>query len=223
MRRILAFVFAISLILPCSVARAEGGIAEGMASRAVRGVVDMVTGIVEVPMQIYKGYDKGVGLIKNKPLSKTVGTVLGFFRGFGHAAGRVVSGGTELFGFWAVSPESNKGVGIPFDAQYSWEYGSQYDVFKPTLAEGLKPIGRKLVHGVANGFAGIVELPGQTMKGASEGRVLTGLGKGFWFWWSRMVYGLGEVYGCLVPNHPDNPGYHFTGEWPWSDLSAQIK
>jgi len=221
MRRILALVFALSLALPCGMASA-GPIAEGMGQRAVRGAINLVTGIVEVPVQVYKGYDAGLSVIKNQPTSKVVGTILGFFKGLGHFAGREISGATELFGFWAVSPESNKGVGIPFDAEYAWEKGEAYSIFKPTLAEGVKPYGRKLVHGFANGLLGIVELPGQTMKGASEGNVVKGLGKGFWFWWSRMVYGMGNIYGCLTPNPVDNPGYHWTGEYPWSDLSDQL-
>lgn len=221
MRRVIALVFALSLALPCSIARAEG-IAQGMAHRAVRGAINLFTGIVEVPVQTYKGYDKGLSIIKNKPTSKVVGTVLGFFRGFGHFAGRTISGGTELFGFWAASPESNEGVGIPFDAEYAWQWGEQYSIFKPTLKEGVKPYGRKLVHGFANGLTGIAELPGQTIKGHREGNVVKGLGKGVWFWWSRTIYGMGNIYGCLTPNPVDNPGYHWTGKYPWSDLSAQL-
>lgn len=219
MRRVIALVFALSLALPCGIASA-GPIVEGMGQRAVRGVIDIVTGIVEVPVQIYKGYDTGISVIKNKPASKAVGTVLGFFKGFGHFAGREVSGFTELFGFWAASPASNQGVGIPFDAERSWEWGTAYSIFKPNLKEGVKPYGRKLVHGFANGLLGIVELPGQIVKGSKEGNVALGVGKGVWFWWSRMVYGMGNIYGCLVPNHVDNPGYHWTGEYPWSDLAA---
>ncbi|PIW63749.1 MAG: hypothetical protein COW12_09635 [Candidatus Omnitrophica bacterium CG12_big_fil_rev_8_21_14_0_65_45_16] len=217
MQKLIGAILALLLVAPPLYA-ATDNIPSGMVHKAVRGGVNMVTGVVEIPMQIYKGYDKGFGLIKNNVGSKTVGTILGFFRGIGHAAGRVGWGGLELVGFWMANPADNEGVGIPFDAEYPWQMGEQYDLFKPSLAEGVKPIGRKLLHGFSDGLLGIAELPGQTLKGAREGNVLAGLGKGFWFWWSREIYGFGSVYTCLVPNPPDNPGYPMNGTWAWSAL-----
>ena len=184
----------------------------------------MVTGIVELPMQVYKGYDKGFGPIKNKPCSKTVGTILGIFRGFGHAAGRTSWGALELFGFWTANAPDNDGVGVPLDAKYSWQMGEQYSLFKPSLAEGVQPIGRKLVRGLTNTFLGFTELLGQPLKGANEGRVVPGLAKGVWFWASRQFfYGFGNILTCLVPNPEDNPGYAFNGKWPWSALLGEAK
>ena len=215
MRKLNVLVIGIALMASPAYASTEN-VGEGMAAKAIRGAVNLVTGIVEVPMQVYKGYNKGFEPIKNKAGSKGVGTILGLFRGFGHAAGRESWGGLELFGFWTANRPDNKGIGIPFDAEYAWQMGEQYDVFKPSLAQGLKPIPTKLLHGLADAFLGIVELPAQTMKGAHEGNALKGLGKGAWFWLSREIYGFGNIYTCLVPNPPDNPGYPLTGEWPWS-------
>ena len=224
MKRILALslaVFVISIgVVPFSAQASTTNIAEGMGHKAVRGGINLVTGVVEIPMQTYKGYTNGLEPIKNKPTSKAVGTILGLFRGFGHSVGRFGWGGLELFGFWTANPESNEGVGVPFDAQYAWEWGTQYSIFKPSLAEGVKPIGRKLVRGVANGLGGILELPGQTIKGHRDGNTLRGLGKGFWFWQSRQWYGFTDIFTCLGANPADNPGYPFNGEYPWSALSA---
>ena len=217
MRRVTALILACLISAPGAYASTTN-IPEGMAAKAVRGAVNLVTGIVEVPMQIYKGYHQGFSLIKNEAGSKTVGTILGFFRGFSHAAGRTGWGATELFGFWSANHPDNEGVGIPFDAQYAWEMGTQYDLFKPSLAEGVKPMGRKLVRGVADAFTGIVEVPNQVKIGAADGHALKGLGKGFWFWWSREIYGFGSIYTCFAPNPGDNPGYPFSGEWAWSGL-----
>jgi len=205
MKKIVLVVLGIFLMTG-NVYASSGAVAEGMGQKAVRGAVNMITGIVEVPMQIYKGYDKGFAPIKNTAGSKTVGTILGFFRGFGHAAGRVTWGGVELLGFWTASRPDNKGIGIPFDAQYSWEMGEQYSLFKPSLAEGLKPIPVKFLYGVSDALLGIIELPAQTIKGVEEGNALKGIGKGFWYWWSREWYGLGSIYTALVPNTPDNLG-----------------
>ena len=211
------------LLLGVSFVRAESDdLVTGMKDKAVRGAVNAVTGIVEVPMQVYKGYNNGLSLIKNDVGSKAVGTILGFFRGLGHAGGRTSWGFLELFGFWTANAADNEGVGIPLDAEYAWEYGDQYSIFKPSLAEGTKPYVRKLVRGVTDGFTGIAELPGQTLCGISEGNVAGGLVRGVWYWWSREVYGFGSILTCLVPNPADNPGVAFSGEWPWSALTAGI-
>jgi len=198
-------------------------IKKGMVEKAKRGAIDLVTGIIELPMQIHKGYRKGFKPIKNEVGSKAVGTILGVLRGFGHAAGRIGWGAMELVGFWSANPADNDGVGIPLDAQYAWEEGTQYDLFHPSFGEGVKPIGRKLVRGVANTVLGIAELPGQILKGKKEGLPGEGILRGIWFWLSREVYGIGSIYTALVPNHPDNPGYAFNGEWPWSTLGDHTK
>jgi len=110
----------------------------GMKDKAVRGVVNLYSGIIELPVQIYKGYNNGFGPIQNEVGSKSIGTILGIFRGFGHAAGRTGWGALELFGFWTVNPEDNEGNGVPLDAEYAWEQGTQYNIFEPSLSEGIK-------------------------------------------------------------------------------------
>lgn len=194
----------------------------GMGNKLVRGLVNGITGIVEWPVQTVKGYNNGLSLIENEPTSKAVGTILGFFRGIGHAAGRTVYGGLEVATFWLPNPDSNEGVGVPLDADFAWEQGEQYSIFKPTLKEGLMPYPRKIVRGVANGFAGIAEVPGQIVKGASSGDALVGIPvgavKGVWFWFGRSANGYADAILFLVPNPPDQVGCGFDEEWPWDAL-----
>lgn len=202
------------------VAHAEtDSLGEGMKNKAIRGVVNGVTGIVELPVQTYKGFKNGVGFIKNKPASTAVGTILGFFRGGGHAFWRTAWGWMELVGFWTANAKDNDGVGIPLDAEYAWEWGEQYSIFKPSLKEGVKPYGRKLVRGLADGFLGIAELPGQIVKGNKDGEIGKGALRGVWYWWSRELYGFGGILTCLVPNPADNPGVALNTDWPWSGLT----
>ena len=137
-----------------------------MATKAVRGAINLVTGIVEFPVQIVKGYKKGFGPIENEVGSKTVGTILGFFRGISHSFGRMSWGGLELFGFWTANRVDNVGIGIPLDAEYAWETGEMCDIFDPSLTAGLKPIPVKLGHGLADGLLGILEVPGQANIGS---------------------------------------------------------
>jgi len=217
MRRLLILTLAI-LLLTTTAYAATDNVFEGMLSKAFRGAINLVTGVIEIPAQTIKGFSKGFEPIENEAASKTVGTVLGLFRGFGHAAGRMSWGAIELVGFWAANPEDNKGVGIPLDAEYAWEEGTQYSIFEPSLAEGLEPVGNKLGRGLANTFLGIMEVPGQTIEGGMDGNVLLGFGRGIWYWFSREVYGIGSIFSCIVPNPEDNPGYPLSHEWPWEPL-----
>jgi len=222
MKKIMILVMAVMFLLPTTAFASSDDVVDGMVHKAVRGAINLVTGIVEFPVQIIKGYDNGFEPVGNNAvLSKTAGTVVGVFRGVVHAVGRTGWGALELFGFWTVNPVNNDGVGIPLDAKYAWEKGEQYSIFSPNLQEGLAPIGRKLIRGIVNGLLGILELPGQTIKGAHDGNVAVGLGKGVWYWFSREVYGLGEIYSCLLPNPEDNLGVAFEETYPWQALIGE--
>ena len=201
-------------------------VATGMGKKFIRGVVNTVTGVIEIPAQTYKGYDKGVGFIKNEPTSKAVGTILGFLRGGGHAAGRVVHGAMETATFWAPNPPDNDGVGIPLDAEFVWEYGDQYSIFKPDLKEGLMPYSRKFLRGIGDVLLGAVEIPGQIVKGVDEEGLVYGLTggtlKGLWFSAGRCVHGSYEAATFLLPNPVDQLGGGFEDDWPWSALTDTL-
>jgi putative exosortase-associated protein (TIGR04073 family) len=225
MKHSMSFTLAALLVVAgtgvCQAETEPGDVVEGMGKKLVRGVVNTVTGVVELPVQTIKGYKSGVGFIKNETGSKTVGTVLGFFRGIGHAAGRTAHGVVDVVGFWAANPESNDGVGIPLDAEYAWEEGTRYSIMKPTLKEGLMPYPRKLVRGLGDSFLGILELPGQVLKGVRDDGVAglpMGLVKGVWFSSSRVVSGADAVL-FLAPNPEDQLGYVFEQAWPWESLT----
>ena len=176
MRIILALVLTVFMVSAFDT-RADShkggdGIVDGMVDKATRGLVNTVTGIVELPRQICKGYQNGCGFIDNEVGSKSVGTILGVLRGVTHAAGRTGHGMFELAGFWTANPADNDGVGVPLDAEYAWEDGEQYSIFEPSLGEGVKPYGAKLVRGVGNAVGGILEVPGHIKKGAEDGNVI---------------------------------------------------
>ncbi|MBP7216445.1 MAG: hypothetical protein KBA46_04085 [Candidatus Omnitrophica bacterium] len=223
MRRVALVALVVLALAVTSGYAATDQILEGMGQKAVRGVVNIVTSPLEVPMQILKGYDKGLDFIGNEPASRGVGAVLGIFRGIGHAAGRLAWGGLELVGFWTANPADNVGVGIPFDAEYAWQEGQQYSIFKPDFEEGIKPVTNKLAHGVADALLGIAEVPSQVKLGKDEGNAAKGFVRGLWFWASREVYGFGNVLTCIVPNPTDNPGYSFNTPWPWTGLTESLK
>ena len=197
-------------------------VGKGMANKAVRGFVNLLTGVVEWPMQVYKGYKNGIGVIKNPGLSKTVGVLKGFFfSGPGYWIGRSGSGAVELVTFWAANRQNNDRIGAPLDDEYAWEMGKPYSIFDPTLAEGIKPYGWKFAHGVTDGFLGIVELPAQITKGARKNATGMGIVKGVWYWWSRSATGLGDAVLFLFPNPKDTCGWGWEDNWPWDGFNAK--
>lgn len=155
---------------------------------------------------------------------KIGGAIVGIFDGIGHSAGRTLSGVTDIVGFWAASPRTNEGAGLPLDAEYAWEEGEPYDLFDPDFKEAtVMPVGKKLIRGLSNGLLGIVEIPGQIMKGVSEGAPDLGIVKGIWYFYSREVAGLSDIVTIILPNPEDTKGLAFDEEYPWEALVERIK
>lgn len=199
----------------------ETNVGQGMVDKFCRGVVDTFTGIVEWPMQTYKGWNRGMSFIKHDGTSKTVGAVVGLiWTGPVHAICRTGSGLGEIFGFWLPNPADNKDIGSQFDAKYSWEDGKAMGLFVPTVNDGLHRWGNKFVRGLGNGVGAIVEIPGQIKKGINKGGSAIGVGivKGFWFAFGRFNHGLGEAFTFFLPNHSEQMGYGFEEKWPWDAL-----
>ena len=194
---------------------------QGMGEKLWRGIVNIFTGWVEFPVQIVKGYNEG---FMGDEDNKIVGTIAGVFDGIGHSVGRTLSGATDIAGFWAASPESNDGVGLPLDAEYAWEEGGGYDLFDPDFNEAtIQPIGKKLIRGVSNGLVGFLEVPGQIIKGVSEGAPDLGIIKGLWYFYSREVAGLSDIATVILPNPEDTKGLAFDEEYPWDAFVEQME
>jgi len=218
MRITLALILAIFAMTTCAYA-ANQSIGKGMVDKAVNGTINVLTGWIELPMQVYKGYDKGLNQIEREGPSKVVGGICGFFRGVVHGVGRTVWGAFELATFWAANPTDNIGVGVPLDAKFAWEKGEQYSIAQPTLPEGCKPIGTKLIYGATDALLGIVEVPAQISKSANNedgSNVFIGFLRGMWYWLSREVNGVANIASCLVPNPTESLGYAYNSKWPWT-------
>ena len=215
-------VFLVSVFLSSATYAATADeVLEGMGNKLIRGVVNILTGWVELPMQTYKGLKGDLPGCEDNPV---VGTVCGLFKGIGHAVGRTAWGGVELVGFWAANPKDNVGIGIPLDGEYAWQMGEPYDCFDPSLQEAtMKPMGQKLLRGLENGLLGFVELPGQIAKGVGEKAPDLGIIKGLWYWYSREVYGIGDLVTLILPIAEDNPGVVFDQEYPWDAMVGALE
>jgi len=213
---ILAFIMAI--VFSCSAAEgATEDIMEGMWKKLSRGVVNVATGWLELPVQVVRGYKKAG---EEEAGKNWVGALGGIFKGIGCAIGRTAWGAVELVGFWTVNPEDNEGVGMHLDAEYVWQEGRKdaYGIFYDKEKD-VGPLGEKLLRGLGNTIFGFAELPGQIGKGVENKYMDFGITKGLWFWASREVYGIADLLTLIFPTPEDNPGYYFEEEYPWDALA----
>ena len=215
---ILAFFMAVLFL--CSTAHgAADDIVTGMGKKFFRGLVNVLTGWVELPMQTVKGYNSD-----KYADNKVLGAGAGFLEGICHTIGRTAWGAVELVGFWTANPEDNSGMGIPLDATFAWQEGEPYDCFDPNFTEAaFKPVSRKFLRGLGNALFGFAEFPSQIAKGIEEGATDFGIIKGLWFWYSREIYGIADVATALFPTPEDNPGYRFDEKYPWDALVDAIE
>ena len=224
MKRALCVILAVMLMVAASTSFAQSSddtsksdeVMKGMGEKAKRGAINTLTGWIEIPAQIAKGYEYGW---MGKENTGWVGAIGGIFAGIGTAAGRTLSGMGELSGFWAADPEDNERIGIPLDAEYAWEQGTTYDMMDPSFNEQVtRPILYKLGRGLGNLAFGVAEIPSQVMKGIEEKAWDAGIVKGIWFFLSREVDGVWDLCTFFLPGPQDTKGYPFDEKWAWTAM-----
>jgi putative exosortase-associated protein (TIGR04073 family) len=206
------------LLLNTGASAVEDNVVNGMVDKGSRGLVNIVTGWYELPMQIVKGYDRGVECVDAPAGSRSLGMLGGLFRGVTHAVGRTGWGVVELATFWASNPTSNAELMPLLDANYAWQEGTCKPVFCPDVQSGVDRIGLRLERGLVGVLAGVAELPGQIRKANAEDRLWIGLPKGLWYTASRIGQGAGDTVLFLLPSPVDNLGIPFEEVEPWDAL-----
>ncbi|MFH1753162.1 MAG: exosortase system-associated protein, TIGR04073 family [Candidatus Omnitrophota bacterium] len=218
-KRAASYFMIVSVILVSTPAAyaASNDLLEGMFQKLGRGVVDVLTGWIELPAQISKGYSEGLA---GDGRRKTLGAGVGIIKGISNSCGRTFSGLSDIVTFWAANPADNEGVGIPLDSDYAWQRGEPYDYFYPTFTEGVfEPMGKKFLRGLGNVTLGWAEIPGQMLKETQKGAIDLGFIKGMWYWLSRAADGFSDIFTAFLPNHVDEKGIAFEEEWPWDAAS----
>jgi len=175
--------------------------------KAKQGITNILTGWLELPFQVYKGYKNG---LRDGEL-KLLGGFFGIFRGAAHGLGRTAAGAYQLTTFALPNPKDNDGVGVPLDSQYVWEEGEQYSIGM----DGTAPIGRKAVRGLSNTFFGIFDMPGQFIKGVENDKPWVGIGNSILYPISRIISGAYDLTTMFLPNSPEGYGYPLEEKHPW--------
>lgn len=215
---VLALILAIAF-LSSEVYAYNDDILQGMWNKLTRGVVNALTGWLELPLQTIKGFKRGGGEVHDKLLGATEG----FFKGIFCTVGRTMWGAVEIAGFWTANPKDNVDMGILLDAEYVWQENDVYSSLFNIREAPLGHMGRKLLRGLGNSLFGFAEFPGQIAKGFKNRSYDLGISKGLWFWYSREIYGLADLATIILPSPQENPGYAFEEEYPWDALAEAIE
>jgi hypothetical protein len=200
---------------------AEDVLVDGMAEKGTHGLVNIATGWMEFPMQVYKGYHAGIGGIEHPEVSRPLGALSGVFRGVGHAVGRTGWGVIQLGGFWTRNPTDNKDLLLLYDSEYAWETGIRKPLRCPDVDRGMEKVGHRIERGLRNFFGGPAEIPGQARKAHDQSIFVYGLPKGLWYASSRMIYGAGDVVLSPVPSDEVNRNVPFEEVEPWDAAQGE--
>ena len=207
---LIAIIFTVFAATACADSE---NITDGMMKKLERGIVNLLTGWVELPAQIGKGYNAG---FMGDEDNKLLGIMMGAFNGVVYSTGRTLSGVADVIGFWTASPEDNKNIGIPLGAGYAWEEGESYNLFDPNFTEAaLRPMANKLFRGVGNTIFGFMEVPRQVVDSVSGETPYMGIVKGLWYWPSREISGIFDILSFPFANPEDTIGATFDKKWPW--------
>jgi len=187
----------------------------GMWGKLTRGLVNTATGWLELPSQTVRGFKESDDHLHQK----IPATMTGFIRGIFHAVGRTAWGVIETAGFWTANPKDNLDQGLWLDSEYVWQNSSISDYFYDTYNSGPGKIGGKFLRGVENTCLGLLEVPGQFVKGYKLKTSDLGISRSVWFAASREFYGVTDLVTLFLPSPRENPGYAFEEEKPWEALS----
>jgi putative exosortase-associated protein (TIGR04073 family) len=214
-KRVLFVLLAIMFLAASTMCFADSEeYTKAMGDRAYWGSINALTGWIEIPAQVAKGYEYGW---MGKENTGWVGAIGGVAAGVGSAIGRTIHGVGELVGCWAAVPETNDRIGIPLDAEFAWEEGTPYDMMDPSFEEATsRPVLYKLGRGLGNLAFGVCEIPGQIMKGIEEKAWDIGIIKGIWYFLSREIDGAIDTATFCFPGPRDVRGVAFDEKWPWS-------
>ncbi|MBT3374920.1 MAG: hypothetical protein HN742_08990 [Lentisphaerae bacterium] len=198
----------------------EDSVVCGMAEKGAHGLVNMVTGCYEFPMQIYKGYQRGIERIDAPAGSRSLGMLLGVPRGLSHAVGRTAWGCIQFAGFWTRNPTTSRDLRQLFDSEYSWEMGTAKPLFGSNFEEASAGVADRFARGLHNLLGAPLEIPGQIRKADVERRVFVGIPKGLWYGSSRLIYGVADFALFFVPGYEDSMGVPFDEVYGWDALNG---
>jgi putative exosortase-associated protein (TIGR04073 family) len=212
-----------AVLLAAGVRAAEDHYVNGMVEKFSHGLVNAATGWMELPVQVTRGYDRGVPCVKACAASRSLGAAAGLGRGVSHTLGRTVWGAWEVVTFWAPNHTTNADLLLLQDSFYPWEEGIVEPFRCPTAKDGVQRIGMRLERGLDDVVGSPFEILGQTKKAAAEGSCLPGIPKGLYCMVGRLLSGVGDIAFFALPSPVDNLMVPFDEVKPWDAWDGKYR
>jgi hypothetical protein len=209
----IAFLLVIAVFLfSLPVYGQQQGYVESSLEKGKHGIINTLTGWLEIVVQAIKGYEKGLDEQGN---NKAAAGLKGVLRGIVHGVGRTANGLLQLATCFLPNHPDNEGVGIPLDGEYAWnKEGPEYCLFK----DGAEPLGEKAFRGLSDTVGGFYEFPTQLGKASTAdnlGDRLLSICKAITYPVARILSGSVDLVTLFLPNDVKTYGKHFDDKYPW--------
>ena len=194
-----------TFVKPDASAAEEVGKERSRSQKGLRGVINLSTCWLEIPVQTTRGIRQGAANGETAGVgNKLCGGIFGLSRGVFHGTGRLITGASELVGFWAIDPSSNKGYGTNYDSKFVYQLN-----VKPSpmdLSSASERMGNKAFRGVSNAVVIPEDFFRYTSRQVCEEKPVSGLSKGIWASSSSLWNSATDIISFPFPNHPDTLG-----------------
>ena len=186
----------------------EVGKTRSGSEKGLRGLINLSTCWLEIPIQTTRGARQGVAGMEGAGISgKLFGGIFGLGRGVFHGTGRLITGASDVAGFWAADHSSNDGYGTNYDSMFAFQLNVE-----PSPMD-LQPASEHMVNKAYRGVATVVAIPQDffryTNEQACENKPFAGLSKGIWVGTSSLWNSATDIISFPFPNYPDTLGNTF--------------
>ena len=180
--------------------KARSGSAKGL-----RGIINLSTFWLEIPIQTTRGARQGVAGMEDAGIGgKLFGGIFGLSRGVFHGTGRLITGASDLAGFWATDHSSNEGYGTNYDSMFAYQINVEPSPMD--LQSASEHIADKAYRGISNVIVIPQDFFRYTNEQARENKPFSGLSKGIWAGSSSLWNSATDIISFPFPNYPDTLG-----------------
>ena len=188
-----------------SVATEEAVKARSGSEKGLRGVINLSTFWLEIPIQTTRGARQGAAGMEGAGISgKLVGGIFGLSRGVFHGTGRLITGASDLAGFWAADHSSNDGYGTNYDSMFAYQVNVEPSPMD--LQSASEHMANKAYRGVSTAIVIPQDFFRYTNEQARENKPFCGLSKGIWAGSSSLWNSATDIISFPFPNYPDTLG-----------------
>jgi len=186
-------------------ATAEAAKSRSGSAKGLRGVINLSTFWLEIPIQTTRGARQGPAGMEGTGFSgRLFGGVFGLGRGVFHGTGRLITGASDLAGFWAADHSSNEGYGTSYDSMFAYQLSVEPSPMD--LQSASQHIVNKAYRGVSTAIIMPQDFFHYTNEQARENKPFSGLSKGIWAGSSSLWNSATDIISFPFPNYSNTLG-----------------